>query len=123
MAENIDDVLKALSKEKGFVAAAVVDSSSGMALGTVGGGDDFPIEVGAAANTEVVLAKLRAAEALGLSDAIEDILITLTSQYHLIRPMRDQPGVFIYIALTRDQSNLALARRNVATQEGRLKIS
>ena len=123
MAENVETCLKTLAKEKGFIAAAVVDSDSGMALGTIGGSDDFPIEVGAAANTEVVLAKLRAAEALGLDDAIEDILITLTSQYHLIRPMRDQPTVFIYIALDRAQANLALARRSVASTEEKLKLS
>lgn len=123
MAENIDACLKDLAKEKGFIAAAVVDSDSGMALGTIGGGDHFPIEVGAAANTEVVLAKLRAAEALGIDDSIEDILITLTSQYHLIRPLTAQPTVFIYIALDRAQSNLALARRTVSATEAKLKIA
>lgn len=123
MAENIESCLKDLSKEKGFIAAAVVDSDSGMALGTIGGGDDFPIEIAAAANTEVVLAKLRAAQALGLTDSIDDILITLSSQYHLIRPKEDQPSVFIYIALNRDQSNLALARRGVQAAEKKLKLS
>ncbi len=123
MAQNIEACLKDLAKEKGFIAAAVVDSNSGMALGTIGGGTDFPIEVGAAANTEVVLAKLRAAESLGLEDSIEDILITLTTQYHLIRPLQENPSVFIYIALNRAQSNLALARHAVANVEKRLKIS
>ncbi len=122
MAQNIDASLKALSKISGFIAAAVVDTESGMTLGVIGGGDDFAIEVAAAANRDVVIAKQRAAEALGLDDAIEDILITLSSQYHLIRPMANQPTVFIYIALDKAQANLALSRRSVSETEKQLRV-
>lgn len=122
MAQNIDATLKALSKINGFIAAAIVDTESGMTLGTIGGGDSFDIEVAAAANRDVVVAKLAAASALGLPDAIDDILITLTSQYHLIRPMSDQPAVFIYLALDRAQANLALARRGVVDIEKKLSV-
>lgn len=122
MAQNIDATLKALGKINGFIAAAIVDTESGMTLGTIGGGDSFDIEVAAAANRDVVVAKLAAASALGLPDAIDDILITLTSQYHLIRPMTNQPTIFIYVALDRAQANLALARRSVVEIEKNLKV-
>ncbi len=94
----------------GFVAAALVDSTSGMMLeSTVKG--SFPIEVAAAANTQVVQAKLKAMKAVGLgNDRIEDILITLGGQYHLIRPLTANDEVFMYIALDRNSGNLAMAR-------------
>ena len=93
------------------MCAALVDSSSGMILGSVGSGID--IEVAAAGNTEVVRSKLKTMRALGLDDVIEDILITLGKQYHIIRPSSKKEGIFIYCVLDKQRANLALARRKV----------
>ena len=106
----------------GFIGAAVVDADSGMMLASIGGGALLDMEVAGAANTEVVKAKLRAMEALGLDDAIEDILITLGKQYHLIRPLAKQPTTFIYVAVDRKTANLALARSQTKAVESTLKI-
>ena len=95
----------------GALCAAVVDSSSGMMLGSAGSGVD--LEVAAAGNTEVMRAKLKTMRALGLNDVIEDILITLGKQYHLIRPLSRKEGVFIYFVLDKSKSNLAIARRKM----------
>lgn len=104
----------------GALCAAIVDSSSGMIMGQAGSGVD--LEVAAAGNTEVVRAKLKTMRALGLNDVIEDILITLGKQYHLIRPMGRSEGVFIYAVLDKTKSNLALARRKVLDVEKNLVI-
>lgn len=95
----------------GALCAAVVDSSSGMMLGSAGTGVD--LEVAAAGNTEVMRAKLKTMRSLGLNDVIEDILITLGKQYHLIRPLSRKEGVFIYFVLDKAKSNLAIARRKM----------
>ena len=42
-------------------------------------------QLAVASNTEVVRAKMRTLESLGLKEAIDGILITLGRQYHLIR--------------------------------------
>lgn len=104
----------------GAVCAALVDASSGMILGQAGTGIDM--EVAAAGNTEVVRAKLKTMRGLGLNDVIEDILITLGKQYHIIRPMARKEGLFVYVVLDKAKSNLALARRKVADIEKELTV-
>ncbi|GAB3411287.1 hypothetical protein GCM10027515_32640 [Schumannella luteola] len=117
---NVQASLESLLRIEGAMAAALVDSGSGMLLGGVGSGLD--LDVAAAGNTEVVRAKLRTAKALGLGDAIDDILITLTTQFHIIRPMAKTPEVFIYLVLDRDRSNLAMARIKTKEVEGQLAL-
>ena len=104
----------------GALCASLVDSASGMILGQAGSGVDM--EVAAAGNTEVVRAKMKTMRALGLNDVIEDILITLGKQYHILRPMARKEGLFIYIVLDKAKSNLALARRKVQDVEKDLTV-
>ena len=118
---NIKDSLAKLNEIDGFVGAALVDSESGMLLGHEGGGT-LDLEVAAAGNTEVVRAKRKTMASLNLKDGIEDILITLGRQYHLIRPMRARNAVFFYVALDRQRANLAMARIALADVEKELTL-
>jgi hypothetical protein len=117
---NIKQALEEMMTTDGALCATLVDSSSGMILGQIGSGVD--LEVAAAGNTEVVRAKLKTMRALGLNDVIEDILITLGRQYHIIRPMARKEGLFIYLVLDKAKSNLALARRKVQDVEKELVV-
>lgn len=119
---NIKDSLGKLDSIDGFVGACICDSESGMVLGTEGGGPMLNLEVAGASNTEVVRAKRKAAKALGLKDDIEDILITLGKQYHLIRPLRSKPQVFFYLALDRGRANLGMARLTLQDVERELTL-
>jgi hypothetical protein len=123
MAE-MDVSLKDALQVDGAIAAALVDHQSGMALGTAGGDSGFDVTVAAAANTEVLRAKLRTMEMLGLSESVDDILVTLESQYHLLRPItsRTGRGLFLYLALRKDRANLALARHRLKMIEQALEI-
>jgi hypothetical protein len=109
---------------EGAMAAAVVDYTSGMALGTLGGGKDLDMTVAAAGNTDVIRAKVRTMEQLGLKSNIEDILITLENQYHLIRLVtgRNGNGLFLYLVLDKARSNLAMARHQLKRVEEQLEI-
>lgn len=121
---NVTDVLKRCMDIDGAVGVALVEYSSGMCLGTAGGGPELDLEVAAAGNTEVVRAKLRTMDKLGLGQGIEDILITLDRQYHLIRLISNAngEGLFLYLALNRSQANLAMARRSLANLERDLSV-
>jgi hypothetical protein len=114
--QTLDEILEI----DGAMCAAVVDSTSGMMLGSAGSGVD--LEVAAAGNTEVVRAKMKTMRALGLNDIIEDILITLGKQYHVIRPSSRKEGVFVYLVLDKARSNLAMARRKVQDLEKELSF-
>ena len=121
---DMDTALKEIMQIDGAVGVALVDHTSGMALGTAGGGKDLDLTVAAAGNTDVVRAKMRTIEMLNLGEPIEDILITLNSQYHLIRPLtaRSGKGLFLYVALHKDRANLALARHHLKRIEADLEV-
>ncbi|HKS44946.1 MAG TPA: hypothetical protein VJT49_07470 [Amycolatopsis sp.] len=123
---NIDTALKEAMSIGGALGAALVDYDSGMSLGSVGGNAErLNLEVAAAGNTEVVRSKLRVISALGLNDGIEDILITLHRQYHLIRllePAKGNPTLFLYLVLDRERANLALARHYLKRIETNLMV-
>ncbi len=99
---SVSDSLKDLLRIDGAMCAALVDANSGMMLGSAGTGVD--LELAAAGNTEVVRAKLRTMKSLGLNDNIEDILITLGKQYHIIRPVQAKAGIFMYLVLDKSRA-------------------
>ncbi|MBV9791598.1 MAG: hypothetical protein JOZ51_25600 [Chloroflexi bacterium] len=118
---DVTQTLNEVMTMGGALGAALVDMTSGMALGTIGGGG-IDLDIAAAGNTEVVKAKLRTMEDLGIQGQIEDILITLSTQYHLIRPLGSDSTVFLYVVLNKAQANLAMARRTLAKIEAGLQL-
>ena len=113
---NAKEVLKSLNELDGYIGAALVDGDSGMML-AADSSTSFNFEIAAAGNTEVLRAKRKVEKALGLNDVIEDVLITLGKQYHLIRPVANKPSLFFYMVLDRSKANLAMARYKLSDVE------
>lgn len=120
---QLDNSIQELLAIEGATGAALVDISSGMALAS-GGSPGFDLTVAAAGNSNVVRAKLKTMNDLGLSGNIEDIMITLSSQYHLINVLNasETSGLFVYLVLDRNTANLALARHKLNAISSRISL-
>jgi hypothetical protein len=96
----------------GVIATAVVDLESGMTLAAKSNRPEFDLAVASAYNSELVKQKMKIMRALNLKSNLEDMLLTLTDQFHLIKFL---PGgtSFLYLAADRSGTNLAILRNSV----------
>lgn len=113
--------ISAASQIHGFIGAALVDGDSGLMIASEGGGR-MDLEAAAALNTQVFKANQEMLESLELDDRIDDILITLGKQVHLIRPLEKAPQMFLYVAIDKKGANLGMARLQVKNIEASLSI-
>lgn len=117
--KQLNEVLEKISVDaNGFIAASLVDLDSGMTLAIKAARSDFDLTAASAYNSELVKQKLKIMRTLGLSGMIEDMLITLTDQIHLIKLVGN--NTFLYLAVDRKQSNIALVRSAVNKHAGAL---
>lgn len=93
----------------GFIAVSVTEVETGMSYCSLTVNPDFDPELASAYNLEVVKAKINAIKALGLNQKINDILISLTDQLHIIDVSEDG-RYFIYLAVDATKANLGLTR-------------
>lgn len=106
--EIVESFDKVAAEIPGFIAAALVDIESGMTLGTKSMRSDFDLTAASAYNSEMVKQKQKIMRALSLKTTLEDMLITLGDQIHLIKLVT--PTTFIYLAADRASTNLAIVR-------------
>lgn len=99
--------LSPLRELSGLIGACLVDGETGLVLASEGAGVSFDLQFGAASNTEVV----RATEDDDNNhNSMEDIIISLKKQYHIIRRIESNETIFLYCVLDRSLANLALSR-------------
>lgn len=97
------------SNVNGFIAVAVTEVKTGMSYKSLSVDPSFDVELASAYNLEVVKAKMTAIKALGLKENIEDIMITLTNQIHIIS-LSSNGEYFIYLAVDSSKANLGMTR-------------
>ncbi|MFD5388401.1 hypothetical protein ACWDHW_07075 [Streptomyces melanosporofaciens] len=145
---GIDECLLEAMTVNGARGAAVIEWTSGLALGMVGEVRDEDPEATAAETAELarMAAEQRAFAALGPGGAkggsdsgagsgpdaddtdgepaVEDIIVTTRTCYHLLRFVDTafDSGVFFYLWLDRREGNLALARMRLRDMCGRLAL-
>lgn len=93
----------------GFIGVSVTELKTGMSFASLSVDPKFDPELASAYNLEVVKAKLSAIKALGLTEKIDDILITLSNQLHII-DLSDNGEYFVYLAVDSSKVNLGMAR-------------
>ncbi|MEN2399061.1 hypothetical protein GKZ90_0004700 [Flavobacterium sp. MC2016-06] len=93
----------------GYIATAVTEIKSGISYYSDSAVAGFDPELASAFNLEVVKAKLNAISALGLKQAIDEIMISLTDQIHII-DISENNEYFIYLAVDSKVANLGLTR-------------
>ncbi|GEJ32020.1 conserved hypothetical protein [Flavobacterium psychrophilum] len=93
----------------GFIAVAITEIKSGVSYYSLSADKNFDPELAAAFNLEVVKAKLNAINALGLNQSIDDILINLSSQIHII-DISENNEYFIYLAVDASKANLGMTK-------------
>lgn len=109
----VDTALHQMLNLSGIIGAALVDSQTGVILAqaTPSTPQTFNLEAAAATNASITRSKLEAMKQMNISDdEIEDVVITLGKQYHLVRLIPKTNGVFLYCALERSLADLALAK-------------
>jgi hypothetical protein len=104
----IESFDKVANEIPGFIAASLVDLESGMTLGMKSLRSDFDLAAASAYNSEMVKQKQKIMRALSLKTTLEDMLMTLGDQIHLIKMV--SPATFIYLAADRSSSNIAIIR-------------
>lgn len=103
----------------GVIATAAVDLESGMTLASKTNRSDFDLAVASAYNSELVKQKLKIMQALKLKCDLEDMLLTLSDQLHLIKLLPNKTS-FLYLAADRSATNLAILRSTVNKHCGAL---
>jgi len=104
----IDAFERVAGEAPGYMAASLVDLESGMTLGLKSMRPDFDLAAASAYNSEMVKQKMKIMRALNLKTSLEDMLITLGDQIHVIKMVN--PTTFIYLVVDRSMSNLAIVR-------------
>ncbi len=111
MSDVQESLARALAID-GAVGATLIDYASGGCLGAQGG-QKIDMELAGAAVTEVIRSKKRIIDNLGLDESIDEIIVTLDGQYHLIQSFERHDDIFSYLILDREHSSLPLARTHL----------
>ncbi|MEU0676162.1 hypothetical protein ABZ330_25345 [Streptomyces sp. NPDC006172] len=126
---GIDECLLEAMRLPGARGAALVDWTSGLALGAVGEfpGGDHEAAAAEAAEVARLTAEQRAFTPETDTDAdppVEDLIISNRDSYHVLRfvPTSFDSSVFLHVWLARPDGNLALARIRLGEMAGRLVL-
>lgn len=122
MADNIRECLEEVLTLEGALGAALVEWTTGTLVDVISRAGFDLTERAAVGNAEVVLAKIAVMGAVERIEPIEDIIITLETQYHAIRLLKVCPTRFLYAIFDRSRANLAQSRLKLADLEDLLVI-
>jgi hypothetical protein len=101
-------------KLDGAIGAALANWELDQCLGSQGGSDGLRLDVAVSGNCRVMRALTTCMARVGQRSSMQDVVITLDAQLHILTPLAAHDRLFLYIALDRSRGNLALARHRLA---------
>ena len=118
--QSLESVLEELLVFDGSIGVALVDGQSGMVLGEAGSATDLGLS--AAGASAILRARLQTNKALGHAEQIVDVLITMSSQVQIIRPLSKNSQLFLYLIGDKTKSSLAMARYKAAEADENIRL-
>jgi len=99
----------------GFQLACLIDAETGTVLGSVQDRGDLRLPVAAAGATDVVGVLSLMSGSLATDGELEDVIVTFSNYYHLIRLLPPSPAgrLILLVSLDRMDANLAMAHREI----------
>lgn len=95
----------------GLKAISAVEISTGLAHGSLIVDEAFDLDAASAYNSEVIKAKIKAKNAMGMEkESIELMIIELNSQIHMIQPTEDEKFL-VYMAAEKGATNIGITRK------------
>ena len=113
--------LKQFSHIEGLIVLTLVDYYDGSVLGAIGD-DDLNIDMFALEGAAIFKHQKKLIKQLNKTDYVEEILISMKNQYHIIHPLESNHSLFLYVILDRDHSNLAYAHHEIQRLERHLNF-
>lgn len=107
--KSIKEKIKTIMDLDGVIAASIVDISTGMPIAQ-DSKSNVDIESYCAYMVEVVKSHKKFLNKLNIKDKIEDIVINLNNNYHIVTFVLKQDNLFIYVVLDKENSNLGMTR-------------
>jgi hypothetical protein len=100
-------VLQRTREIEGYLAACMFLASNG---GVVCHDGSIDLRPATSLTAEAMRLKQKTIDDMGMDDEAEDLLITSTNQYHLLRRLHSEVPAFIYLVLDRNRSNPIMAK-------------
>jgi predicted regulator of Ras-like GTPase activity (Roadblock/LC7/MglB family) len=95
----------------GLLGCAVVDGTTGLVLARESREDQpADLDLSAAASAQVLRAHRMAARSMGLSDQIDEVMVSAGPRQQVLRTVSRHPDLFLMALLDKQRANLALAR-------------
>lgn len=115
--EAIRDALEQGRAVAGSLATLLVETATGGLIAAAIGAKGVDLEVAAAATAEFARQKPRVEQRMGLKDAVEEVLLTSTRRYYLLRPVGSGDRLFLLLVLDRTRADLTAAQQGLAAIE------
>jgi hypothetical protein len=111
----LDQALSRVVAIEGVLAASLVEATTGLVLASARIGDTVDPHVIAASAADIVFLLGDLTARTGLEDDLEDLVLTLTGRYHVVRMLRGlvPEPVALVVTFDRPETNLAMARREL----------